>query len=765
MRSVDDLRLSMATAPHHDSKHWRQTTVTWGELKAWMDDPATTKACGNYLLGELDGPTRSRATIRSRSAITLDADAGANEHLPEMWELVLPYAAVIHTTFSSTPEAPRFRVIVPCSRPVTPDEYAALARMLMDRIGADQFDPGSAQPERYMFRPAASRPEWFRSWVMDGEPLPVDELLREWKPDLSSLPTPRPHPNKRNPFELAGVPGAFNRAYTFAEVIEAYDLPYDPAGGDRWQLRGAQSIAGMGPIAGTTGLVYSHHVTDPAYGQACSAFDLVRLHRFAELDDGVPASTPVNRRPSHEAMLELAGRDVRVLKELVGTDFADETADAIADTDWRLGLQLNARTGIMRDTIANWDLVRENDPVFGSLVFNELTLAVETTADLPWRPLGRGGPTFSATDRAALCHHLEREYRLRPARSLVDELVNVTAQQRYVNPLRDYLDGLEWDGVPRVETSLPGVRPTDYTRLVARKVLTAAVARVFEPGIKWDHTLVLFGSEGLGKSWWIDRVARGYSATLGRIGDKDTLLTMQRSWIMVSDEGHSLRKADADVQKEFLTRTEDVFRMPYDREAQVHPRHCVIWGTTNDEVFLRRQEGNRRFLIVRCEERVDFDALTDEYIDQLWAEAVHLYRSGERLYLEELESVLAAEEREAFVEEDALSGVVQEYLDTLVPEDWEEMSPDARSLWLQNRADGLVAPGTHRIRRTCSAQVWVEALGRRFGEHKRTDLLEINTVLKGLPGWKALPGRSRVAGYGPQLVFERTDPEDLEDLL
>src|SRR5690606_6910381 len=141
----------------------------------------------------------------------------------------------------------------------------------------------------------------------------------------------------------------------------------------------------------------------------------------------------------------------------------------------------------------------------------------------------------------------------------------------------------------------------------------------------------------------------------------------------------------------------------------------------------------------------DFDALTDDYIDQLWAEAVHLYRSGERLYLEELESVLAAEEREAFVEEDALSGVVQEYLDTLVPEDWEEMSPDARSLWLQNRADGLVAPGTHRIRRTCSAQVWVEALGRRFGEHKRTDLLEINTVLKGLPGWKALPGRSRVA--------------------
>ena len=225
----------------------------------------------------------------------------------------------------------------------------------------------------------------------------------------------------------------------------------------------------------------------------------------------------------------------------------------------------------------------------------------------------------------------------------------------------------------------------------------------------------------------------------------------------MADEGYSLRKADSDVQKEFLTRTEDVFRMPYDRESLAHKRHCVIWGTTNDEVFLRRQEGNRRFLIVRCEDKVDFDLLTDEYIDQLWAEAVWLYRAGERLFLTDDESTLAGSEREQFVEEDVLAGIIEEYMSLPIPEEWEMMSPEARLLWRQNLSDGLVAPGPGRVDRVCSAQLWVEALGRRIGDARRADLLEINAALKRIPGWTALPSRHRVPHYGPQMVFVRDE--------
>jgi predicted P-loop ATPase len=733
---------ALATAPARNSRHWQSSTITWEELAAWTEQPANQKECGNYVLGTLRGGRRTKATIVSRSAITLDADS-PSPGLPELIEMTLG-ASIVHTTWRSSPDAPRYRVVLPTCRDVSPAEYQQISTLLMQRLGPDNFDPGSSQPERYMFKPSAPTLDWYQAWVNDGEPLDVDALLREALPVIQEEPT-----TKRDPFELGGVIGAFNRVYEeFQDVIDEYQLPYSQDGADRWVLVGADSAAGMGVVR--PGVVFSHHAHDPAGGRACTAFDLVRLHRFGELDATAAPNTPVTRLPSQLAMLDLAAADGRVILELVGSDFTP-TPD---DPDWKLGLRLD-RKGNLLDTIGNWDLICTHDPVMTTLLYNELTLSVEVRDDLPWRPITRG-ETFTGTDRAALCHYIEREYRLRPPRTLMDEFIATTAARQTINPVRDYLSGLKWDGVPRLETCLPGVTPTPYTRMVARKSLVAAVARSFEPGCKWDHTLVLFGSEGIGKSFWVDRMSRGYSATLGRIGDKDTLITMQRSWIMVSDEGYSLKKADVDVQKEFLTRTEDVFRMPYDREALAHPRHSVIWGTTNDEVFLRRQEGNRRFLIVHCENKVDFDGLTDEYIDQVWAEAVHAYRAGELLYLEEPETVVAAAEREVFIEEDAMAGVLQEYLDTLVPDDWDDLSPDSRLVWLQGRREGMVAPGTNPITRVCSIQLWVEALGKRMGDHRRQDLLEINTALKRVSGWAALPGRHRLPHYGPQLVFART---------
>ncbi|MGV8846398.1 VapE domain-containing protein [Tessaracoccus sp.] len=749
-----DTQYAVATAPKRDSKSWRSGTVTWGEVLSWLDSPADSKECGNYLMGTLKGTRRVKDTILSRSMITLDADKARPELLDQL-TMVFPYASATHTTYNSAPDGLRVRIMIPTDREMAPDEYHQASSVIMDQLGRDMFDPGSVEPERYMFRPSAQRREWYQKWVVDGPAADVDALLKDWDPDLSSAAAPRVSPNKRDPYEVEGTVGAFNRAYTIPEAIEVFELPYEPAGADRWHLVGARAEAGMSEVS--PGLVYSHHVTDPAHGRACSAFDLVRVHLYGDRDEGKPASTPVNRLPSHLAMLELASTDAKVVAEIVGRDFTSEMDE---ETTWKLDLRLT-QTGRFKDVVENWDLIQRHDPVFKLLVWNELTLAVEITGPLPWRPMERGGATFGPADRASLLAYVEREYHVRPARALMDDLVLMSAWERFTNPVREYLKGLVWDGKPRVEVCLPGVKPTRYTRLVARKCLVAAAARMLDPGIKWDHTLVLFGPEGLGKSHWIERMARGYSSTLGRIGDKDTLLIMQRSWIMVSDEGYSLRKADSDVRKEFLTRTSDVFRMPYDRESLVHPRHCVIWGSTNDEVFLRREEGNRRFLIVPSEGAVDFTRLTEEYVSQVWAEAVHLYRQGELLFLSEDERELAADNRERYTEEDALAGVVQEFLETMVPEDWEDQTPDSRREWLQARNDGLVAAGTRSVERTCSAQIWVEVLGRRFGDHQRTHLLEIANVLKKTPGWRVVPGRHRLPGYGPQVLFERVPGWDL----
>lgn len=774
-------KLAVATAPRRNSLHWRQASTTWGDIVGWMDTPGTTKEAGNYFLGTLRETTvvhkkgaepctglhRTNPAVVTRSALTLDADTPRAD-LPDVVELLLGSAAIVHTTFSSSPDDPRFRIIVPVDRELLPDEYHTAVSALMDKLGADQFDKGSVEPARYMFKPAAQEPGWFQHWVFDGPALEVDPLLAGFNPDLSTLPAPKAGRNKRDPFELEGVVGAFNRVYEdWQLLISSYELPYDAAEDGRWSLHGTASVAGMGEMG--PGLVFSHHITDPAYGQACSAFDLVRLHLYGHLDTGDALDKPVNRRPSHAAMLDTAAADKRVQAERVGVDFADDLDELTGTFDdaavWKLELKFENKTDTLLDTIRNWDIVCANDPAFSHLHFNEFTLAVETSADLPWRTLDSSGPLFDTADSHDLALYLERTYGVQLSERRINQLLITTAAKVRVNPVRDYLDSLTWDGVPRVEVCLPGVRPTAYTKMVARKCLTAAVARIYEPGVKWDHTLILYGHEGIGKTYWAETLARGYCTTLGRITEKDTLLTMQRNWIMLADEGYSLRKADSDAMKEFLTRRVDVFRAPYDARPTAYPRHGVIWGSTNDEVFLRRQEGNRRFLIVRCEDKVDFDRLTPEYVDQLWAEAVHLYREGELLYLDDEQASAAAAEREGFIEEDALEGVIQEFLDTPVPSEWAKWSSEARVGWRQSYLDGLVGPGDARIDQTCSAELYVEALGRRFGDHRRSELLDINTALKRVPGWVARPGRHRVRQYGPQQVFVRVDQADLDEVI
>lgn len=754
----------VATAPQRNSKHWKQSRVTWDEILGWLDEPAAEKECGQYVLGTIERTracpdcqrrdktlcrTRSNESVSSRSALTLDVDTpdrGFMDAALAVW----PYALAAHTTYSSAPDQPKYRLIIPLTRPVAPDEYVLACRVVMHMLGDEGFDHTTAQPARYMFKPSAQERDWYESWVVDGDAVDPDELLKgHFIEDYSDEPLLKPHRRKRDPFSLEGVVGAFNRAYEdFDELIAEYELPYDRVSEDRWSLRGARGAAGMGVVA--EGLVYSHHANDPAYGRAQSAFDLVRLHRFSELDEGAKPNTPVVELPSHAAMQDLAMEDDRVKMQLAGL-VAQDFADDVEDATWRANLSRSKRTGNVVDIVGNWDILVEHDPFLKSLRYNEMTFSYEATKDLPWRATALGGPEITTTDRQVFLWYLEREYGLKTTAAQANTAIDAAGKRDWHNPVLEYLNRLEWDGTPRLETSLPGTDDTLYNRLVARKVLVAAVARAYEPGVKWDHTLVLFGQEGIGKTYWIERMAHGWFAQLGAINDKDTLLTMQRSWIMTSDEAHTLRKADADQQKEFLTRTADVFRMPYDREAQVHPRRCVIWGTTNDEVFLRRQEGNRRFLIVRCERRLDFPRMTDEYVDQVWAEAVHLYRQGERLYLTHDETKLAQGERESHVEEDALMGIISEYVDSPVPPEWASMDRNGRIQWAKYR---LPDPDTDtlRIDHVCTLQIWYEALGETR-QPRKTDLLEIREALVRM-GW-TMVGKKRLPAYGPQATYQR----------
>ena len=231
--------LDIAVAPRQDSLHWKQGTINWDELLGWVEDPASEKACGNYVLGRIEPSTmdhrdrkgctalhRRKDNVVSRSGITLDADSPRSS-LPEQVKLVLGYRALIHTTYNSTPERPRYRLLFPTDRDMTPDEYARATAALMRKLGQGQFDVGSAQPERYMFRPSQRHPDHFQHWVVDGDPISVDELLAEYveAPQASepaadpATPTSSvPVPNGR--YVRAAVEGALKDLDELADLHE-----------------------------------------------------------------------------------------------------------------------------------------------------------------------------------------------------------------------------------------------------------------------------------------------------------------------------------------------------------------------------------------------------------------------------------------------------------------------------------------------------------------------------------------------------------------
>ena len=775
-KTAADLTLDLSVAPSVSSRRWEAATLTWERLVDRAHNPESVKDCGGYVAGRLKGTARRKGQVAYRSAVTLDADA-ASETLPAL-VAGLGLRALVHSTYSHTRAHPRYRVIIPIMGPgLSEEEYPRVARGLMEALGEAQFDPGSTQPERLMFWPATAAPDEYEVVACDGATATAQGLLRDFG-GLGPTPDHR-RGSKRDPLGLTGVAGAFNRVYDMARAVETFRLPYDPVEGEpnRWHYTPAESEGGV--IVYPDGYVFSNHASDPAYGRALSMFDLVALHVYGGEDRaaGVPRSTAPADRPSiQRAMREFAARP-EIVTELVGADFAplDGDEDGAALPEWVLEFHLHPKTGKPLDDVHNWDLLMRHDPVLRSLARNNMDLTTVTRRQFPWRTVEAGkDDALTNADRAQISAHLQRSYNMpRPAQEQLNGVIDMVAQDNAFHPVVEYLESLEWDGVSRIETYLPGA-PDAYTRRVARLVAVQAVARALDPGVKVDNCLILTGRQGLGKSWFVETMARGWTCTLGPIeggGLRDTVMAMTRSWVTVADEGFAMKKADAEALKQFVTLTHDVIRLPYAREHVKLPRRQVIWGTTNDAVFLRAQEGNRRFLIVEVAEKLDFGKYSDEYVNQVWAEAVHIWKTSKHeyglkdnpeLFLSSEEEAAAESVRSMATEEDSMTGLIQAYLDTLVPENWVEMSPEERISWLRDAEQGIVS-GTHPISVVCSLEIWEIALQRERGKHSRVDILQITNALKQLPGWFGpMPKPTRLPFYGPQRVFARLDePTDV----
>ena len=787
MTVQNDKTLDVALGNSRKTKTWKNKSLQWSELlerlskttrtpetvaeyKAMSrDQQSQIKDVGGFVGGYCNNGSRS--DIRFRSILCLDADF-ADAELWDDWGLLYGHAAAVYSTHKHTPEKPRLRLVIPLTRNVENlDEYQAIGRRVAATLGIDKFDDTSYQPQRMMYWPSTSQDGEYIFDYIDAPFLNPDEVLatyHNWA-DVSSWPMSsrvadvmrKTAAKQKDPLEKGGLVGAFCRAYTIQEAIAEFVPTYQPCSEpNRYTYTEGSTAAGV--VIYDDRFSYSHHATDPASMQLCNAWDLVRLHRFGELDTDCDPDTKVSNRPSYKAMSQLAADDKRVKAQIVADRMAEAAEDfnvlTTEEKDWRELLKVTEK-GAIAQTIENVVIILTHDPkLAGRLALNEMEHNIVAMSSLPWRRV-ESPSQWTDGDDAALRYYLERVYGV-SGKDRIFDAVNVVASQGSFHPVREYLDSNAWDGVPRVETLLIdylGAEDTPYTRAVTRKTLAAAVARIYRPGCKFDYMLTIRGRQGLGKSALIAKLGgRWFSDTFTTMQGKDAYEQVQGVWIMEVGELAGMRKAEAETIKLYISKQVDRFRPAYGRRTQEFPRQCIFIGTTNESQFLRDTTGNRRFWVVDTPndpERDMWDELTAETVAQVWAEAVQIYKAGESLYLPRSLEAEARAIQETFEEENPRAGIIADYLDRLLPEGWDDLDLYTRRQWLETDAQGTV-----RRTSVCTLEIWAEALN---GNPERMDWYaakEIRDILAKFPEWRHQGNRKlTIKPYGRQRYYIRKD--------
>lgn len=791
----DNRTLLIATAPSRVTKRWRNTETSWSAFVERLRQPVRTaetvkeyramskseqgevKDVGGFVGGHLIDGTRKRGSCDRRSLITLDAD-NPDEHFLDVCEF-LGEECVIYSTHSHTERAARYRLIIPLAREVSAEEYTPLALAIARTLGLDNFDKTTYQPERLMYYPSCSRDaKYFFKHLTEETALDPDEWLassyNDWR-DASAWPLadvaqPRDIERQGDPLSKPGVVGAFNRAFTIDEAIARF-LPdvYKPASRGRYTYREGSTFGGL--VVYDEGLfAYSNHATDPASSRLCNAYDLVRLHLYGAQDATAAPDTPISKLPSSVAMRDFV-TSLDEVRHLMATERMTEAAQDFgitvetdeAATEWTKQLTFT-RSGNIESTSHNIEVIMNNDPALVDMVrldtFERRAVLVRST---PWREVS-GRAYWSDADDAGLRVYLENVYGI-AARAKIEDALTLALEKRSTHPVREYLESLTWDGIPRLDSLLIdylGAADNEYTRTVTRKFLVATVARVMQPGCKFDHMLVLTGAQGLGKTLLAQKLAgRWFSNTLDTVQGKEAYEALEGVWIMEMGELTATKKADIEAVKHFISKTEDAFRVAYGRRKSYFPRQCTFMGTTNDAVFLRDRTGNRRFWPVGVRdtgERNVWD-LTQETVDAIWAEALCRYRDGEALYLNAQQEELAAYEQALRLEDNGIEGVIADYLSIPITDDWYSRNIADRRRYIEQYGEGEYAESGETPReRVCVLEVWCEALGHTPGTIRPINASEIRAALNALGDWRKYSGgdRGRLRfgrGYDKQVAW------------
>ena len=454
---------------------------------------------------------------------------------------------------------------------------------------------------------------------------------------------------------------------------------------------------------------------------------------------------------------------MNILQNTSQAQLKDSLPDNILNPNWKPPLpdiQMEAAYATIRASLEkndkgtplcslqNFSIALQNDPILsGHIRRNLFTEKMDINCELPWI---RTSTTFDDTDMSFLLLHMESQYGLKGEKTLMHALKIASTNESF-HPVRDKLLSLEWDGVPRVRFVLRhflGADISDFNENCLKVFMFGAVNRVFRPGSKFELMLVLAGGQDAGKTTFVRYLAMDeewFSDDIRNISDEKVFHHLNGHWIMEMSEMVATANAKSIEEiKSFLTRTKDTYKFPYDRYAADHLRQCVFGGTTNRmDLLPSDRSGNRRFLPVQVHpEMADVHILDDEaasraYIDQLWAEIMTIYDSGDySVHLSKDMEKQLAHEQERFMQEDTEAGLIYDYFD-------------------QYQGDKI-----------CSIQIYKEALGHENDDPKQWETREIREIVNrgietgDIQGWRAYSSSRRYDKYGTQRGWERIPVSD-----
>lgn len=812
----NDKKISISIGASRWSMQWTQTTMLWSELCARLKTPVRTKETveeyhkmkkaeqgklkdiGGFVGGTLKGLQRKAINVTGRDLITLDLDAikpGDTDNVVRTVDS-LGMAYAIYSTRSHTEHRPRLRVVVPTDRTMTVDEYEPIARKLASLIGIGMCDGTTFEASRLMYWPSCPKDAQYVYVVGDKRFLSADGMLGlydDWH-DVQSWPQVPGHEASQRERQLLakqgdpktkhGIVGAFCRVYGIREALDEY-LPHAyttvEGSADRLTFATGSTVAGA-VIYDDDQFLYSHHNTDPCGGQLVNAFDLVRLHKFHDLDETAKDGTPVHKLPSYTAMSKLAMQDKAVVAELNAAraqesaqnvfadliqnedkqEITDLNPNALTDVDWMKTSTLRYDdNGRVKPTLDNMLKILVHDQALsGRIAYDRFASRYVAKGALPWN-MQPGTRLWTDADDAGLRWYLENKYEV-TGRDKVQDAMIMCAEQNGFNEVLDYLNSLKWDGIERLDKlfiDYLGAEDNIYTRAVARKSLTAAVARAYEPGCKYDTMPILVGRQGAGKSTLIRTMGKKwYADGLSTFEGKEAAESIQGKWIIEAGEMAGYTRAEENASKQFLSRQVDVFRQAYGRRTQEYPRRCVFFGSSNQYEFLKDITGNRRFWPIDIEAQKPtknvYVNLPGE-VDQIWAEAVVRYKNGESLIIEDNEAALKIAEtaREAHMESNSKQGLINEFLLQKVPKNWNTMSRTARRTFLTMGSHTPDEELEYRDR-ICAVEVWYECFGQDPARMKKTDTREINQILMDSLYTEGGSKVMRFGEYGKQRGFK-----------